>query len=217
MVDLPVVVVRGEAQREVPPEQAVFSVTVSAREPDRQTTLARLAERAAALRRLLDGFPDAIEGRETDGVDVHPRFKRGGERITGYNGSVTTTVTVSDFEVLGDLLLRLAGEEQTSISGPWWRLRPGSTAGADVRRAAIADALSRARDYADAVGSRVQRLIEIADAGTEDHHPMFRAMNLSAGSGGSEGGPELEVDPQPQTVQATVVVRVEISAPASLV
>ncbi|HTF08628.1 MAG TPA: SIMPL domain-containing protein, partial [Asanoa sp.] len=41
----PVVAVRGEAVREVPPEIARFAVTVVARDKDRQATLRRLAER----------------------------------------------------------------------------------------------------------------------------------------------------------------------------
>jgi uncharacterized protein YggE len=213
MVDQPLVSVRGEAFREVPPELAVFSVTVSARDKDRQTTITRLAERSAALRAALDGYPDAIERRETGGVQIQPQLKRGNEHVTAYHGSVTTTVTVTDFEVLGELLLRLAGQDQTSISGPWWQLRPGSTAGAEVRRDAIADALHRAREYADAVGARVDRLVEISDegAGGGGAHPMMRAAAFDLGS-----SPELNIDPQQQTVQAAVVVRVAITDPTSL-
>ena len=119
------VVVRGEAFREVPPELAVFSVTVWARDKDRQTTLTRLTERAAELRSALDDYPDAIERRETSGVRVNPEIKRRSEQVTAYTGSVSTTVTVTDFSVLGELLLRLAGQGQTKIAGPWWQLRPG--------------------------------------------------------------------------------------------
>src|SRR3954451_1665441 len=128
MVDQPMVVVRGEALREMPPEQAVFSVTVSARDKDRQATLTRLTERAAELRSALDDYPEAIERRETGGVQIYPELKRGGERVSSYNGSVTTTVTVTDFAALGELLLRLGNQEQTSVSGPWWQLKPGSRA-----------------------------------------------------------------------------------------
>lgn len=212
MVDQPVVVVRGEAIREVPPELAIFSVTVSARDKDRRATLTRLAARAAQLRRVLDGYPDEIVKRETGGVQIHPELKRSSEHVTAYTGSVSTTVSVTDFDVLGTLLLRLAGQEQTSISGPWWQLRPGSPAGAEVRREAIADALSRAREYADAVGARVERLIEISDEGAGGGaHPMMRAAAFNLGS-----APELEIDPQLQTVQAAVVVRVAITEPTSL-
>ena len=210
------VVVRGEALREVPPELAVLSVTVSARDRDRQTTLTRLTERAAELRSHLDDFAEAVERRETGGVRIHPELKRGGERVAAYVGSITTTVTVTDFAALGDLVLRLGNLDQTSLSGPWWQLRPGSRAGADVRREAIGDALHRAREYADAVGARVDRLLEILDEGTGGGGvPMMRAAKaFDAMEVG--GGPELEVEPQLQTVHAAVVVRVAITEPTAL-
>jgi len=208
------IVVRGEATREVPPELAIFSVTVSARDKDRQTALTRLTERAAELRTHLDDFPEAIERRETSGVQVHPELKRGGERISAYTGSVTTTVTVTDFTVLGELLLRLADRDQTSLSGPWWQLRPGSRAGAEVRRAAIADALGRAREYAEAVGAQVDRLVEIADENAGGGgQPMMR---MAAFGGAPEADLALEVDPQVQTVHASVLVRVTITEPTAL-
>lgn len=208
------IVVRGAATREVPPELAIFSVTVSSRDKDRQTALHRLTERAAALRGHLDDFAEAIERRETSGVQVHPELKRGGERIAAYAGSVTTTVTVTDFTVLGELLLRLADQDQTSLSGPWWQLRPGSRAGADVRRSAITDALGRAREYAEAVGAQVDRLVEIADEGAEGGaQPMMRMLAFESAP---DDDRTLDVDPQQQTVQASVLVRVTITEPTAL-
>ena len=213
MPQQPLISVRGEAVREVPPELALISVTVSARDKDRQTTLTRLIERAADLRTTLDDHPDAIERRETGSVQVYPELKRG-ERVSAYTGRVITMVTVTDFAVLGDLLLRLGNLEQTAVAGPWWQLRPGSRAGAEVRREAITDALNRAREYADAVGARVERLIEIVDEGAGDAHPVMRVAALS------KGGPEmdlaLDIDPQQQTVQAAVIVRVAITEPTAL-
>jgi uncharacterized protein YggE len=214
MAEQPMIVVRGEATREVPPELAVFSVTVSARDKDRQTALTRLTERAAELRTHLDDFPEAIERRETTGVQVHPELKRSGERISAYAGSVTTTVSVTDFSVLGELLLRLADRDQTTLSGPWWQLRPGSRAGAEVRRAAITDALGRAREYAEAVGAQVDRLVEIADENAGGGgQPMMR---MAAFDGGQEAELRLEIDPQLQTVHASVLVRVTITEPTAL-
>jgi uncharacterized protein YggE len=216
MVDQPTVVVRGEAVREVPPELATFAVTVSARDKDRQAALTRLAERAASIRTLLDGAGAAIERRETGGVHLSPEVKRTGERVIAYSGSVTTTVTVTDFTVLGELMLRLGDQDQTSVAGPWWALRPGSVAGADVRRAAIADALDRAREYADAVGSALDRLLEIADDGGNGGgaRPMMRAAYAMKSA---DAEPlELDVDPQPQVVQASVQVRFAITEPTAL-
>src|SRR6266511_3775771 len=137
----PVLAVRGEAVREVDPEIATFSVAVSARDRDRQTTLRRLTARVEAVRAVLDGYAEVIEKRETSGLYVHPETKRAGERISAYSGTVATSVTVADFTQLGELLLRLADLDQTTVAGPWWGLRPGSPVHGDARRAAIADAI----------------------------------------------------------------------------
>jgi uncharacterized protein YggE len=125
---------------------------------------------------------------------------------------VATTVTVSDFTALGDLMLRLADQDQVEVVGPWWSLRPDSPAHREARHAAISDALLRAREYAEALGARVTALIELADAGAAER-PMTSRMAYGIG-GGTEGGPpELELDPQPQTVQAAVQARFAISEP----
>ncbi|KAB1906315.1 SIMPL domain-containing protein [Micromonospora sp. AMSO31t] len=210
MADAPVVAVRGEAYREVAPELARFAVTATARDRDRETTLTRLAERAAAVRVLLDAAEPAVERRETGQLRVWPETKRSGERVVAYHGSVTTTVTVVDFTALGELMLRLADQEQVELAGPWWSLRPDSPAYREARHAAIADALARAREYAEALGARVTALVELADTGLATAPPM---MAKAAFARGGEAATELELDPQPQPVQAAVEARFTISEP----
>jgi uncharacterized protein YggE len=204
----PTIVVRGEAVREVPPEIAVFNVSVTVRGKNKDAVLARLAAQSAALRAELDSYGEAIERRETGGVQAYPDLKKG-----AFTGNVDTTVTVADFGALGEMLPRLAGMELVSIFGPWWQLRRGSKAGADVRAAAITDALDRAREYAAAVGARVDKLVEISDeiAGGAGIVPIAaRGMAFDAGRASP---PPLELDPQRQTVQASVLVRVTITEP----
>ncbi|GAA2219409.1 SIMPL domain-containing protein [Micromonospora olivasterospora] len=211
MVDGPVVAVRGEAYREVPPELARFTVTATARDRDRETTLTRLAERAAAVRVLLDSAEPAVERRETGDLRVWPQTRRSGERVVAWHGSVATTVTVTDFTALGELMLRLADQDQVEVAGPWWALRPDSPAHREARHAAIADALLRAREYAEALGARVTALLSLADTGVGPQPMLARA---AYGGGAMAGGPpELELDPRPQTVQAAVEARFSITAP----
>lgn len=216
MVDAPVVLVRGEAVREIPPEIARFAVTVSARDRDRQTTLTRLAERSAAVRELLDGYGEVIERQETGGVHVHPEVKRSSEKVSAYVGSVSTTVTVSDFTALGELMLRLADADQSAVVGPWWELRPGSTAHREVRRAAIAEAIERAREYADAVGARIDRLLEIADDAGGGGGAVSLSMSSYDMVRSAGGVPELNLDPQLQRVHAMVQVRFTMTEPTVL-
>ncbi|MGW9196197.1 SIMPL domain-containing protein [Micromonospora chersina] len=210
MADAPVVAVRGEAYREVAPELARFTVTATARDRDRETTLTRLAERTAAVRVLLDAAEPAVERRETGQLRVWPETKRSGERVVAYHGSVTTTVTVVDFTALGELMLRLADQEQVEVAGPWWSLRPDSPAYREARHAAIADALARAREYAEALGARVTALLELADTGLATAPPMMAKAGFARAG---EAAPELELDPRPQPVQAAVEARFTISEP----
>lgn len=214
MAQAPIVAVRGEAVREVPPEIARFSVTVSARHADRRDTLARLAARADEVRAIIDGYGPAVERRETGALHVHPERKGSRERIAAYHGSVSTTVTVTDFTVLGELMLRLADQEQTAVAGPWWALRPDSPVHRDARRAAIDDALERAREYADALGARVTALVELADSGMAQQPVTMTRAAYGFGAAEAAGGPpHLELDPQPQTVYAHVEARFTISEP----
>ncbi|WP_422771685.1 SIMPL domain-containing protein [Plantactinospora sp. WMMC1484] len=213
MTDRPIVVVRGEVVREVPPEIARFTVTVSARDRDRRAALARLAERAEAVRALIDGYGDAIERRETGQLWVRPELKRSGEKVTGYAASATTTVTVTDFGVLGELMLRLADQDQSTVAGPWWELRPESPAYREARRAAVGAAFDRAREYAEALDVEVSALIQLSDTGTGVQPMMALAGHGMAYRAADAGLPELELDPRPQTVQAAVEARFEITPP----
>lgn len=209
--------VRGEVHREVDPEIATFTISVEARGRDRDAVLRLLAGRQERVRAVLDGYAAAIEKQESSGIHVYPEGKKGsGEKVTAHNGNLSTTVTVADFAVLGPLMLALAGEDQVSVSGPWWALRPGSPVFRDARRAAISDAIARARDYADALGAEVVALELLADAGTR-HEGAYqpRAVALSYSSAPRDA-PQLDLQPQRQDAYAAVEARFRISTPTVL-
>ena len=216
MTDPPIVAVRGEAIRDVSPEIATVNVTVYARDKDRQTALTRLSERARSLQKVLDGYAAATEERHTTGLSVYPQPRRTGDRVAEYSGSVSTRLTVADLSVLGELMVAVASLEQTSVNGPWWALRPDSPAYRDVRHAAIADALTRAHEYAAALGARIIALVELSDAGGQagGYQPMLLATAPRAAPGAEP--PRLDLDPQPQRVTAAVTARFRISEPTAL-
>lgn len=214
-----VVAVRGEALREVDPELAEFTVTVVARDKDREATLTRLRERAEALRVLFDRHGEAIERRETSGLHVHPEMAKKGERVTAYSGSVSTTVVVTDFAALGELMLTVANQDQTHVNGPFWSLRPDSPVFREARRDAVADAIARAKEYAAALGAQLVDLLELADPGlgrSEQVEPFqtFDAPMMQRASYG--GPPPLQLDPPRQRVRATVEARFTVTTPAAL-
>ena len=162
MSQQPTLAVRGESVLEVDPEIARIEVSVAAVDRDRAKTLKLLNERAVAIDKVLAGFPDAIEKTETSGIRVNPQLTGRGVRDQAprYHGAVYQTVTVHGFDRLGELMAQLADQERTEIGGPWWELRPGSPVYAEVRVAAVKDAVRRARDYAAALGSDLTGLLE---------------------------------------------------------
>ena len=211
------VAVRGESVREVEPELAAFTVVISARDRDRETTLNRLRERSDALRQFLDRYADAIERRETGGLHVHPEGSKRGERVTAYAGSVSTTVTVKDFAALGEMMLAVAGQDQTHVAGPTWSLRLDSPVYREARRAAIDEVIARAREYAAALGAEVTELLELSDPGmgrAPDAFPVYQATYGVPQS--RSAGAELQLDPQLQRVSAAVEARFTVTSPTVL-
>ncbi len=220
MTHSPSVAVRGEVHREVDPEIAVVTAVVDARAGDQEKAKRLLTERLDAVRALLDRYGDAVEKRETTGVSIRPDYSgRFGERVKGYLGSATTTVTVRDFTVLGELVLALGGAELTSVHGPYWSLRPDSPAYREARHEALRDAVRRARDYAEALGSRVTGLVEVADtglSGPREPQPMMFAAAARGEMSIAGDGPQIDLDPQRQQVYASVEARFAIADPGDL-
>ena len=223
MSQQPTLAVRGEAVLEVDPEIARIEVSVAAVDRDRAKTLKQLNERAVAIDKVLAGFPDAIEKTETSGIRVNPQLTGRGVRDQAprYHGAVYQTVTVHGFDRLGELMAQLADQERTEVGGPWWELRPGSQVYAQVRVAAVKDAVRRARDYAAALGSDLTGLLELADV---------RLLSDSRGQGETlvarsaatlphrvrATAPEefsMELIPAKQVVRATVEARFTIAEP----
>jgi uncharacterized protein YggE len=209
--------VRGEAELEVAPDLAVLDLTVQAQDRQRDVVLRTLAERLRTVRESLAVHGAAVERVDTGPLWVNPLRPgswRGVDKVTGYQGSAQLQITVVDFDVLGEIVLALAGQEQTALHGPQWRLRPDNPGHQQAREQAVAAALLRARQYAAALGSTLTALLELADQGLgsdNGYHPggMFKAMAYSQ----TEEQPDLDLQPVPQTLHATVEARFTMTPP----
>ena len=167
---------------------------VQARDRDREKVLRRLADRNRQVTGLIEGYGEAVEKRESGPASVHPELKdkRAGERVAGYLGTASTTVTIRDFTILGELIVSVADGELITVDGPWWALRPGSPVCREARLAAAHDATARAREYAEAFGGSLGDLLEAADAGllTGDARPqVFQGRAMSRGFARAESAP----------------------------
>ncbi|MBT2366647.1 SIMPL domain-containing protein [Streptomyces sp. ISL-10] len=219
--EAPRVAVRGEAQLEHDPEIARIGIQVSARGKDRRTALEDLTRRNNAVLDLIKSYGDAVEKLATGAFSISPELTQHsrGERVRAYHGGVYITAELTDFTALGELTTRLADLELTRVSGPWWSLRPDSPAHGEARREAVRDAVRRAREYAEALGSRLTALLELADIGAENVSPYGMpaapgGMRAAAfGVAQTETAPPLDLEPQRQTVTAQVNARFTMTPP----
>ncbi|MFE9409010.1 SIMPL domain-containing protein [Streptomyces sp. NPDC006704] len=221
--DQPRLAVAGEAHLEVDPELAGIAITIVTRGTDRRATLDDLTRRNAHVIDLIKSYGPAVEALETGALTLTPQLARHGrgERVRTYHATVRVTTELTDFTALGELTTRLADLELTRVEGPWWSLRPDSPAYGDVRRRAVQQAVARAREYADALGTTLAALVELSDPGADSPAPgyggpagggmAFRAAAPAA----AEPAAALDLEPQRQCVRARVNARF-IMAPPTL-
>lgn len=219
--DAPRIAVRGEAHLEVDPEIARIGITVTARGKDRRSALDDLTRRNAGVIDLVKSYGQAVERLETGAFSITPVLTRHGrgERVRTYHGTVHLTAVLSDFTALGELTTRLADLELTRVDGPWWALRPDSPAHRQARQQAVREAVQRAREYAEALGSSLAALVEIADIGAENPQPfpavpghMRTAAAYGAPGGQAEAAP-LDLEPKRQHVYAQLNARFTMAPP----
>lgn len=218
----PRISVRGTAHLEVDPEIARVAVTVEARGRDRRATLDDLTRRNAAALDLVTSCGDAVARLETGAFTLAPEPSRHGrgERVRAYHGTVRLTAELTDFTVLGDLVTRLADLDLTRVEGPWWALRPDSPAHREARRQAVHEAVRRAREYAEALGTTLTALLELADTGAPadgpepfGHPGRARSLPFAAASAEEPSPAPLDLEPRRQHVRAEVDARFVMAPP----
>lgn len=220
----PVLAVRGESTIEVEPELARIEVSVAATSAQAVPARRMLAERGAVIEKILGEFGEVIEKDESSGMRLTPQLpgRAGTGQTAGYHGVIHHSITITGFDRLGELMARLSATEMTEVGGPWWDLRPDSPVYREARVAAVTDAVSRARDYAAAMGSELSGLIELADAHllSEARGPA-EPRGLAAPSPRlpqrpralAAEGPVFDLAPVRQRVRASVEARFTITEP----
>ncbi|MDX6332643.1 MAG: uncharacterized protein QOI83_5030 [Streptomycetaceae bacterium] len=215
----PRITIRGETVLDAQPELAGITITITARGTDRRTTLDDLTHRNAQALDLIKTYGDALDTLETGTLLITPqlREKGRGERVRSYTGLVRIGATLTDFTALGELTTRLAEIDLTRVDGPSWSLRPDSPAYRTARRQAVRSAVQRAREYADALGSRLVALTELTDegiAGPTPYRERSKMRTTAYSAAGAEEPPEpLDLEPERQIIHASVTAHFTITPP----
>lgn len=205
------ITVRGEAEARFPAERAIVTLAAMVETPDKQQAYDRAVSVLQAVTAQLTELADreAVLDWSSDQVSVssHRPWQDNGERGNPVHvARITIVAEFADFERMGGFLDYWAGRDGVEIAGIVWDVleRNRRMYEADLRRAAVDDAVNRAQAYADAL--RRGRVVptRIADPGLLDGGggPTPYALKMESAVGGTGG--DLQLTPEPVRIAVAV-------------
>jgi uncharacterized protein YggE len=209
------VTVRGEARRDVEPDRCAVTLGLRARGVSADDAFGQLAERSAALDRVLDAAGDAVLQRRPSSVSVHEDHDHRAGQPRGHVATRTVAVELRVDGAPGDLLRRAVEDAAAGVQRTAWLVDDGNAAWTEVRAEAARDARARAEVYARAVGMQLGPLDWVAEpglgrrngrtAGDPGSGALGGVRTLAAAPGLGEGE-RLVLDLRPEPVAVTAAV-----------
>lgn len=201
------ITVRGEAQRRYPPERATIRGKVSLQHVERDSVQRRAVEVVEKLRSGLDerARGGAVTTWACDDVRVFPGrpHKRTKPRPLKHHARLAFQAEFVDFDALAEWVDSVATVDGIQLDGVDWDVDADHRLGytSELRRAAVGDAVDKAKQYADAIGRTSVEPVHLADAGMLGDEPdgddaAFWSL--------SSDGPQLRFRPQDVVVDAAV-------------
>jgi uncharacterized protein YggE len=206
MVDI---TVRGEAEARYPAERAIVTLAAAVEAADKQQAYDQAASAQQAVTAQLTELADrhAVLDWSSDQVSVstYRPWRDNGERGDPvHQARVQIVAEFSDFTRLGGFIDYWGGRDGVEIAGIVWDVleRSRRVFEAELRRAAVDDAVNRAQNYADAL--RRGRVVptRISDPGLADGPPRPYSVKLESAM--ADAGDGLQLTPQPVHIHVVV-------------
>ncbi len=149
---------------------------------------AAMRENATRMTQVLAALRSAgIAERDirTSSVTLSPQYRYEQNQppvITGYQASNTVSVKLRELPRLGSVLDALIAHGANQINGPSFGIEHPDAAYDEARRAAVKAAMEQAKTYADALGTKVRRIVSIQEGSTSDDAPVPRRRMLGVAS-----------------------------------
>jgi uncharacterized protein YggE len=190
------------------PDLATVRAGVTTQAPTAAAAMAENADRTARVLAALRRAGVAERDLTTASVQLQPQYRYGenvAPAITGYQAVNSVAVRFRDVKRAGPVLDALVAAGANQIEGPNLSFDRPDAALDEARADAVAKARARADLYAKAAGLRVDRIVSISEAGSDDGgssdaRPMFRMAAQQASA-------PTQVLPGETEISATINVR----------
>ena len=216
------ITVRGVCRTSHPAELGTVSAHIAVEGGDAATVFTAVVEHSHQARTSVIALHDPDAGPVTSwaGQDVHtwatrPWSQDGAQLPLVHHARTDLRVTFRDVAALGAWLTEMSAVEGFGVEQVEWTLTEEREAELTraARARAVADAWSKARDYAAALGLGEVRAVALADAGMLGPHPQEEQARF-ARAALAAGGPDLALVPQDVEVSCEVDARFTAGPPA---
>jgi len=186
--------VTGEGIVSMAPDMATIRLGVSERAATASDAMRQTSEKVRGILDQLDGIQVAGLDRQTSGLylrpvyDNRPREDNGPAQVVAYEAGNTVSITVRDLSKLGALLDAVVAEGANNFNGLEFGLQDNAKALIEARKGAVADAMARANQLADAAGVKLGDVLQMSES-SQGYMPMemkasqMRSMDVPIESG----------------------------------
>lgn len=201
--------VTGTGTVSAEPDMANITLGVATRSESAGAALSRTSEAVARVFEALDAAGIASGDLQTANINLSPLWNdrpggTSGPDLTGFEASNTITVKVRDLNRLGAILDATAEAGANTFQGLSFALQEPSPSLEEARRLAVADAIAKAKLYADAAGVSLGTILRISEPVLSGPSPVMRAAAFDEG---------LKIAPGEVSTAASVTMVFEITQP----
>jgi uncharacterized protein YggE len=206
----PSISVTGTGRVKAEPDVADINLGVTKQADDAQTAANDAATTMAAVIAALQAAGVADADIQTTTISLMPVYDYDDNppQIEGWEASNLVNITVRDIEAVGAVVDAATEAGATNINGITFRVDDPTTAEAEARNAAVADARAKADQLAAAAEVTIVGVISMSESGAQAPPPIFMeraAFDMAAGSA------ETPVMPGQVELSINVFVQYEIS------
>jgi uncharacterized protein YggE len=161
---------------------------------------------------MLDDLGVAKADRSTTGVTVYEEFDHtaSGRRSLGHRAAASTSVCLTDPELIGQLITKATEELRAKIDGPRWQIAGDNPIRLDAAHEAAADGQRKAQAFAAGVGAKLGRLIRLHEPATELAGPRVHRAGIQVASAAAASSMPIEAGEHEVTAAVDVTFALEL-------
>lgn len=157
--------VTGRGEASAVPDMATMSLGVRYTDRRAADAMDRVARDSNAILAKLRKSGLEEKDIQTSSISLSGNWDYDSQRVTGFTASASLLVILRDLERLGEVLATVTEVGGNNFGGFSLGLQDSEALQAEARAAAVADAMEKARQYAEAAGVELAEILTIREGG----------------------------------------------------